>query len=38
MYFLKGDEGKNGRCKHYGYCYEALTDKVFLLTVSGYAD
>jgi hypothetical protein len=27
----KPNNGKNGRCKHYGYCYEALTDKVIVL-------
>lgn len=27
----KPNNGKNGRCKHYGYTYQALTDKVILL-------
>ena len=25
------NNGKNGRCKHYGYCYEPLTDKIIVL-------
>jgi len=30
----KPNNGKNGRCKHYGYCY-VPTDKVILLTGGG---
>lgn len=27
----KPNNGKGGRCKHYGYCYEVLRDKVIVL-------
>lgn len=30
----KPNNGKNGRCKHYGYCYEPLTDKVIVLRLT----
>ncbi len=32
----KPNNGKNGRCKHYGYCYEALTDKVIVLRAQAF--
>ena len=31
----KPNNGKNGRCKHFGYCYD-VTDKKFLLKREGY--